>query len=242
MIDSKMSFAMFGDYDKDVKSLEDFAQTPVSAHDYYDHVASVLGIFNYLIQGTDRAKNYPQPVGLARRIRDELFPISFFASLYFGNSDSVFIESKIGNQNYDAVVDDRRYPNEEGRVKFLEVTTLQDKSDSDLLVELAEKQTVSIEGDLEQVDFDRKMLLLRKMLDQKSKKNYPVGTILLVYTDQDRFQNWHFGFPKKELDWQGEITKIANEFMPSLDSFSGVFIFCKKKIYFSMENTANPHP
>jgi hypothetical protein len=223
-----------GDYKEDVKRLQDFAQTVVSAHAYYGHVAQIQSIFNYLIHGTDLAEKYPQRLGLARKIHDELFPIAFFARLHFRSSQSVFIQSKIGSQNYDAAVDDRREPHMAGKIKFLEITTLQDKSDSDFLGELTKSAIVSIEGDQEQVDFDRKMFLLRRGLEQKAKKDYPAGTALLVYTDEHRFQKHSVGIPRTGPDWQGAITEIAHEYLPRLGSFADVFIFSKEKIYFQL--------
>lgn len=227
-----MVFAISGDYNEDVKRLEDFAQSSVSAYQYYDHVVTIQSIFNHLIRGTDRADKYPQRIGLARKIHDELFPIAFFARLYFARASNVFIESKIGNQNYDAIVDDRRDPHLAGPIKFLEVTTLQDKKDSDLLGKLAKNRTVSIVGDAKQSDFERKMLLLRKILQQKAQKDYPPGTSLLIYTDEHRFRTWSFGVAKNEPDWQGSIIKIANEYLPALSLFSGVFIFSRENIYY----------
>ena len=59
--------------------------------------------------------------GLAKELLEEAFPMSVFASLHYGKSRCVRFRHHVGNQNYDATVNDyrlfRRLP-----IKFLEVT------------------------------------------------------------------------------------------------------------------------
>lgn len=232
MNDSKGSFAWSGDYDVDVKELEKYAQKPTTARAYYSHAVYIQTIFHRLIQGTDRAKNFPARIGLLRKIHDELFPIAYFCKLHFESSEDVSIRYRIGNQQHDAIVVDQRQGSSGENIEYLEVTTLQDRSDAELLGKLAGGRTTVVEGNLDQNNFTRKLFLLKTALDNKASILYPKGTALLVYMDEDRFQRHTFGFSPPKLDWKKSVAEIVEEAMPKLTSFSGIFVYRRDGIIY----------
>ena len=70
----------------------------------------------------------------AKELWGEARPIALFAYRYFDASPQVTITHVIGNQNYDATVDDRReYP---ARVKYIEVTLSDQNYEESLRTEL----------------------------------------------------------------------------------------------------------
>lgn len=232
MNDSESIFDWSGDYNVDAKKLEKYAQKQITARHYYSHVIYIQTIYHRLIQGTDRAKNFPARVGLSRKIHDELFPIAYFCKLHFKLSDDVSIEYKRGNQNHDAIVVDQRQCSSGEDIKYLEITTLQDSSDADLLGKLAGGGTTIIEGNLDQNNFIRKLSLLKTALENKASIVYPKQTALLVYMDEDRFQRYAFGFSPPKLDWKKSVAEIVEEVMPKLASFSGIFVYRRDEIIY----------
>jgi hypothetical protein len=81
--------------------------------------------------------------GFAKHLLNEAFPIGLLASIYFQGSDQVRIKLKVGNQNYDATVDDLRNPS--SLVQHIEVTMANDGEDSFLRM-LVLHQTGQVSG------------------------------------------------------------------------------------------------
>ncbi|MFM0266032.1 hypothetical protein [Paraburkholderia sediminicola] len=79
----------------------------------------------------------------------------------------------------------------------------------------------------------RKIELLKKMLEKKGKKNYPPNTALLVYTDEDRVQNYSFPAPPP-IDKKTNFEKVLCEMKHLLSGFSRVFVYSRNEIYCSL--------
>jgi len=223
-----------GDYEKDNKTLIEIAEDPVTAAFAAQRAEVVMNIHHKITYGTPSAPNYPERAGMARKVFDELFPIAHFANLYYCASEEVTICWKNGGQNFDATVDDKRNNSVRSSIRYLEVTTLQDRQDSELLTQLAENGTFSSEGDSTQLDHERKITSLRTALEKKGKKKYPPETALLVYTDEGRFQRFSYGAQSSQIDVKKSFSDVVNEMKHLLTGFSQVFIYSKNEIYSSI--------
>lgn len=223
-----------GNYDQDKSILIEIAESPMTAANAFQHAQVVMGLFNRLTYGTPSAPNYPERSGLVRKVFDELFPIAHFAKLYFDESDEVSIRWHHGNQNFDAIVEDRRQDSSRSSIRHLEVTTLQNRQDADLLTQLANERTVCIEGDHGVSDHLRKAELLRVIIEKKGQKKYPPNTALLVYTDEDRFAHFSSGTPAPKIDKKNSFGDVVKEMQHLLTSFSEVYVYSKNEIYCSV--------
>ena len=141
-------------------------------------------------------------VGLAKELMDEVIPIGLLASKYFGESDDVRINLKIGSQSYDAVVSDHR--KQPSAVSYIEVTLAHEGEDEYLRMwHLHKKGNASglgrvtkhgtkktglcVEVAMEPLSqaevLQRERGLLLKAIDKKLEKKYPQNTLLLVAFD-----------------------------------------------------------
>ena len=90
----------------------------MSAREYLSSVKDIIRN----VQKEDNGKEYIRlRKGLVKNLIEEALPIGYFADKHFNSDPNVFIELKVGNQKYDAIVDDRR--NMPGNIKYIEVTT-----------------------------------------------------------------------------------------------------------------------
>ncbi|HDR9090221.1 TPA: hypothetical protein QDB10_006228 [Burkholderia vietnamiensis] len=229
----KIEVPFTGDWQKDKATVSAFAETPTTAENFYQHATTVEGLFHRLTYGTPSAPQYPERSGLSLKVHGELFPIAHFSRLYFDASNEVTICWRDGNQNFDATVEDNRPASDRLSICHLEVTTLQDQDDAKLLEQLATQKTVSTWGDNRMSDHLRKIELLKKMLEKKGKINYPPNTALLVYTDEDRIQNYSFPVPPP-IDKKTNFEKVLHEMKNLLSGFSGVFVYSRNEIYCSL--------
>jgi len=58
--------------------------------------------------------------GLVKNLIEEALPISRFVETHYGAEPNVYVQLKIGNQNYDAIIHDKR--NNTENIEYLEVT------------------------------------------------------------------------------------------------------------------------
>lgn len=228
-----INHTLTGNWKTDRATVIAIAEAPTTAAKFYVHAQVVLALFNRLTHETPSAPNYPERSGLARKVHDELFPIAHFAKLRFAESNNVSIRWHHGSQQFDATVEDRRPDPDRSSIHYLEVTTLQDKEDAEMLQRLAESKegVVKIEGDLDQTTHTRKVALLKKALEKKGAINYPTGTALLVYTDEDRFRQFSFGVPQNSIDKKGSFRAVLEEMKHLLGGFSEVCVYSKNEIY-----------
>lgn len=132
----------------------------------------------------------------------EARPMALFALRYFDASSDVTIRHVIGDQSYDAIVEDRReIP---GPIRYLEATTtLRNYADS-LRMELLSRdghapafgsvraegprhnrRAITAEGGAHEhrAIRDERLARVREAVDRKAKKRYPPGTALIVAVD-----------------------------------------------------------
>lgn len=223
-----------GDWKADKHIVKEIAESPMTAQTAYEHAQVVMTLFNRLTYGTPSAPDYPMRSGLVRKVYDELFPIAYFAKLYFSESSEVVICWHDGNQQFDATVKDERPGPGESRINYLEVTTLQNGEDAHLLSRMAKENTICIEGDQDQFNYLRKVDLLKVALKKKAAIKYPPQTALLVYTDEDRIQRFSFGKDFRKVDRKGSFAAALEEMQDFLTGFSAVFVYSKHEIYCSL--------
>lgn len=224
-----------GTWKTDQATVKEFAEMRTTAAQVYEHARVVLTLFNHLTHGTPSAPDYPERLGLSRKVHDELFPIAHFAILHFAASCDVSIRWHLGSQNFDATVEDQRTNVDRSSIRYLEVTTLQDGDDAKLLKRLANERTVEIAGDLGRASHLRKVDLLKKALKKKGMIDYCPGTALLVYTDEDRFLQFSFGKPPHTIDKKNSFGTVLDEMKHLLGGFSEVFVYSKSEIYCALQ-------
>lgn len=224
------------DWDVDKLKLETCAQKSFTAANAALHAQVIQTLFQRLTFDTPAAPEFPTRQGLLRKVHDEIWPIAHFSNLYFKASPNVEISWHSGNQSYDATVADHRPETESSLVKYLEVTTLQDAEDAELLKQLAASDTgiLCTEGDQQMLQHSRKLEKLEAVLRKKAKINYPEGTVLLVYTDEERFKSFHFGYEPRQIDKQGDFKKVLSEKSEDLKHFLDVVIYNRNQIYCSL--------
>ncbi|CRM61421.1 Unknown protein sequence [Pseudomonas amygdali pv. mori] len=228
----KVHEPLTGTWEKDRVILEKAAQQPTLANEYYNLAAAIMGLFQQFTYGTPSQPNYPQRIGLLRKVYDELYPIGHFANLYFTRPENVVVQWVEGNQQHDAIVEYKAEGSNQSDISYLEITTLQDQEDADELKELSKSPSVTtVTTNSAQKKHGRKIERLKKVLEKKAGINYPAQTALLVYTDEDRFRQYSFGLAAPEIDKKADYEAVLREFEPSLQKFSHVFIFSKHEIY-----------
>jgi hypothetical protein len=225
-----------GDWKRDQSIVKEIAMQSATAETFYDHARGIESLFNTLTYGTPAAPNYPQRMGLLRKVHDELYPLAHFAKLYFSASPEVVIKWQFGSQNFDATVDDQREDTRRSNICYLEVTTLQDEEDAKQLEELSEKGSIETTGDQAQANHLRKVELLRRALEKKGRINYPEKTALLVYSDEDRFRHFYIGMQPPVIDKKRDFEAVLGELKHLLDGFSHVFIYSKNEIYCMLQS------
>ena len=160
---------------------------------------------------------------LAKELTDEALPISWFANRYYNESDEVIITHRIGNQNYDAEVADRR--DSPSSIRYIEVTVSDRDYEQSLRMEVLNRdRTASAYGELivegpknRRTKLEVKSQAVRhedirdKHIDavvnavkQKCKKNaYPKHTALVVRVDD--------ATPFRETDDVRILAELAEE-------------------------------
>lgn len=222
-----------GEWEKDKDDVQRAATQRTTAKEFYNLAVAIQGLFNILSYSSPAVKKYPQRSGLLLKVYGELYPIAYFARLFFQSSDDVVIQWVDGSQNYDANV---FYKNEAVRhagIDFLEVTTLQDQEDAKQLEELSHDLVTVAVSESAYDAHKRKLDLLRRILKKKGGKKYPPNTALLVFTDEDRFRPYYFGMEPPAIDKKGDYESVLNELSDLFSKFNHVFVFSKTEIYAS---------
>lgn len=140
--------------------------------------------------------------GLAKQLVEEALPLGIFALHHYCSSEEVSIRLVLGNQNYDAVIDDQR--SNPSPFSFIEVTQAHAGEEEHLrMIALEEdghvnvlgtvrksgKKTTGIHVEVEQVSESHHVVLSRELerieaaVRRKAGKEYPEGTALLVVFD-----------------------------------------------------------
>ena len=138
----------------------------------------------------------------ANELIHEARPLALFAQHYFDASPQVTITHVIGNQNHDAIVEDKR--DRPGSIRYLEVTTTLKTYDDALRMEILSKEgsvaaygpviaegpksnRTSLKADgvaREHVQIRADHLkLVQEAVERKAKKKYEPSTALIVAVD-----------------------------------------------------------
>lgn len=177
----------------------DILEEEHSAADYLNWVRSIIKRVKASPDGLRRIRLRE---GLANELMNEALPIGRLASAYFRGSKDVSIRLKVGNQNYDATVSDRR--TESSGVEHIEVTLASEGEDHFLRMKvLHERGEVSALGPVKKRGTRKTGLtvtvepeamsqaeVLRRERDRvaeavtrKLGKRYPASTLLLIAFD-----------------------------------------------------------
>ena len=233
-----LNVPLSGNWEEDKAIIIKAAGQPTPADEYFTHATVIKGLFDCRTYNTPAQPNHPQRKGLLRKVHDELYPIAHFAKLYFTCPKNVVVQWIDGNQQHDAIVEYREEGSNQSDIRYLEVTTLQGKEDADELEKLSKDPIYTTVGsNTAQEKHDRKVAQLRNILNKKAAIVYPDKTALLVYTDEDRFQHFHFGMPEPVINKKAEYEEVLRELELSLQNFSHVFIFSNSEIYCAWTNS-----
>ncbi len=174
--------------------------------------------------------------GLHKELVEEALPLGIFCEVYFSNSSEVVITHKVGNQNYDAVIEDARA--EKTPLKYLEITQAHEGEDAHLrMLKLEEDGHVNILGavtkkgtkhtgitiEVENVAVEHGVVCdtevdrIIKAAERKSGKQYPEGTGLIIVCDD------YIAF-RDDADRLKLSDRFIKEALPKLRTFEKVFI------------------
>ena len=116
-------------------------EQPKTADNYLGWVKSLIEQIKS--EDPDDLRKIRLRIGPAKELMEEAFPIGLFASRYFEGSTEVEISLKVGSQNYDAIVSDKReIPS---GISYIEVT-LASEGETDHLRMLTLHETGQISG------------------------------------------------------------------------------------------------
>lgn len=231
--------SLSGDWEKDKVIISEAAQQSTAADAYYDHASAIMALFNLFTYGTPAEPNHPQRAGLLRKVHDELYPIAHFAKLYFTHPKNVLIQWVEGNQQHDAILEYAETGSNQSDIRYLEVTTLQGMEDAKKLEDLSKGPSVTtVNSFAAQEKHQRKLVQLDRMLKKKTAIDHPEQTALLVYTDEDRFRQFHYGMSAPQIDKKKDYEEILRRFESSLANFSHVFIYSRSEIYCAWTSTS----
>lgn len=139
---------------------------------------------------------------LAKELVEESLPLAIFADKYYKRSRCVIISHKLGNQNFDATVRDKRIV--KSPLEYLEVTQAHEGEDAHLRMLYLEKEghvspfgkvfktgtkntSITVEVKSEAIEHsilvDREIKRIRDAALNKSSKKYPVNTGLVIVCD-----------------------------------------------------------
>lgn len=178
---------------------EEELQKERSASDFLPWVEGLLQALGSTPEGKG-AVRFRQ--GLAKQLVEEALPLGIFALHHYGSSEDVYLRLVLGNQNYDAVVHDRREA--PSPFSFVEVTQAHAGEEEHLrMLEMEEHGHVNVLGTVSKsgtratgihVEIESAALshhvVLEKELERveaavrrKAEKEYPEKTALLVVFD-----------------------------------------------------------
>jgi len=146
-------------------------------------------------------KDFRLQKGLLKKLPEEVAPLVIFGKYKFGDTDQVFLQPVIGNQNYDAKVIDKR--TEPASETYIEITQAHEgKDDYFRRCELLEKgivfshasviktgkgknRSVSIPPEATSVEerVENELDRILTAAKRKAGKDYPANTSLIIFFD-----------------------------------------------------------
>jgi len=173
--------------------------------------------------------------GLTKELVEEALPLGIFSERYFNSSDQVTVQHIIGNQSYDATIDDQRKA--KTTLKYLEITQAHEGEDAHLRMLKLEEEghvnslgtvtkhgtkhtgiTIEVENEAVEhaVTLSNELQRIRDAAERKSGKNYPDDTGLIIVCDD------YIAFRDEAIEKLKE--HINNEVLPMLTNFRAVFV------------------
>jgi len=177
----------------------DELQKPHKASEFEDWVSRKIEEISSTKEGRNALRLRE---GLAKNLMEEAYPLSLFASKFFDRSEEVTLQILIGNQNFDAIVQDGW--KEKGLIQYVEVTQAHEGEDFHLrMINLCKEGSVSAIGKVNKqgtkrtglyVSVENEARLHSDIVDEELKrigdalkrkigKIYPQGTALVVAFD-----------------------------------------------------------
>ncbi|ROR21714.1 hypothetical protein EC845_2536 [Comamonas sp. BIGb0124] len=159
----------------DDESLRLIMQSPVNASKYLGFVWRLIYSILKWPQGEEV---FWQRRKSAKYLQDEMVPLAYFVRDFFAYQSDVAISWVSGSQQHDAVVTPKTRD-----VGFIEITCLQDyreRKRRDEMLAFGEYRASSCLDD----EVERCRQLLKDVITNKSKKEYPQGTALVIYSTE----------------------------------------------------------
>lgn len=174
--------------------------------------------------------------GLLKELIEEALPLGIFCDAYFDKSEMVTVTHKVGNQNYDVVVEDSRP--QKTTLKYIEITQAHEGEESHLRMLFLNKnghanvigkvtksgtkhKGINIEIENEAIShsviFCRGAEMIRAAAIRKAGNIYPEHTGLVIVCDD------YIAF-KDEQDKQRLSKFVETEVLKILKNFEKVFI------------------
>jgi len=174
-------------------------QTPRLAQELLSWVEQELRAISAIEPKLDAANNNAH---LFKRLREEAYPLGIFASLHFSQTKDIYIQLKLQNQNYDAIIINQR--NTPIPFKYIEVTQAHEGEDEYLREYVLQKEghvnafgpvikqgtkTTGLHVEVKDVAVQHETIQLKHLnlideaIKRKIGKSYPQNTALLVAFD-----------------------------------------------------------
>lgn len=189
--------------------------------------------------------------GLAKPLVEEVLPLGIFASRHFHNSGKVNIQPTLGNQDYDATIQDRR--EQRAPFSFVEITQAHEGENKHLRMMVLERighvnvlgavrktgtkaTDIHIEIENEAVSHttvvEHELRKVEEAIRRKVQKSYPRDTALLVvFDDYISMQN---------QDDLGRLRDCVQSLLPDLRNFRWLAVIGWSKRTFEEFDLASP--
>ena len=189
--------------------------------------------------------------GLTKELMEEALPLGIFCEHHFKNSRRVEIRHVVGNQNYDAEVNDKRL--RKSPIQYIEITQAHEGEDAYLRMLQLEKEghanalgnvtktgtknsgiTIEIENEAVEhsVTVRNELQRISKAAIRKSKKEYPPNTGLVIVCDD------YIAFRGSD-DVERLKEYMSDNVLKHLDNFRMVFVIgWSSKTYLEFDQNA----
>ena len=189
--------------------------------------------------------------GLTKELMEEALPLGIFCEHHFKNSRCVEIRHVVGNQNYDAEVNDKRL--RKSPIQYIEITQAHEGEDAYLRMRQIEKEghanalgnvtktgtknsgiTIEIENEAVEhsVIVRNELQRISEAAIRKSKKEYPPNTGLIIVCDD------YIAFRESD-DVERLKEYMSDNVLKHLDNFRMVFVIgWSSKTYLEFDQNA----
>lgn len=229
-----------------VELTKDLLEKDRSAAEFLSWVEGMVQTLGETPEGTKATR---LRCGLAKVLLDEALPLGIFVNYHYAASSNVRIRLVLGNQNFDAVVCDQRL--NPPSFSFVEITQAHAGEEEHLRMSyFMEHGHVNMLGDVKKsgtkatgrhvevaesavehsVVLEKQLCLIEEAVQRKIKKEYPVGTALVVVFEDS--------IAMRDQEDRDALHKRLQPIIPSLNKFAWLAVVgWTKKIYLSREPT-----